>query len=166
MKLKDWTTQHPVKDEMIYKLGALHQVERFDSLHQELLTHTPDLTCDVVSYHRSKSIDLPVVRYHSASRQQTLWVRDNFHNLAISLSCEKGIPTSLDRSAWQDDPSYLRRDVYFEGFGEKKRSEELQETPAPFFAETTTQRTSFHLWSMPPFLALMRGLFGPEGAHP
>lgn len=56
--LGEWAASYDVPDEMIYKPGAMRQVDHFREVAEAM-----GAEAFVVSTHRSKSIDLPVVEF-------------------------------------------------------------------------------------------------------
>ena len=106
--LIDWAKDEFVPDEMVYKNAAVGQVKAFREA-AEAMRADPF----VVSTHRSKSIDLPVVEFRTKYGVRCI-VRDNFHDVKASVWCPGpcdhdlfGLPAGGD--------SYLHP-VYFEGF--------------------------------------------------
>lgn len=106
--LDDWARNNFVPDEMVYKNGAIEQVKTFLEAAEVM-----DADPFVVSTHRSKSIELPVVEFRTKYGVRCI-VRDNFHDIKMSVWCPEpcnhdlfGIPAGGD--------GYLHP-VYFEGF--------------------------------------------------
>lgn len=66
-------------------------------------------TAEVVSYHRSKSIDLPVIKYTMPNRGLTVYVRNNYYNFAVTV--ESDIPIIGLTNIGHNEHS-----CYYEGF--------------------------------------------------
>lgn len=106
--LEDWVKQNAIRDEMVYKNGALAQFEDLVQFAEEL----GGVPC-VVSTHRSKSIDLPVIEVTTDYGVRCI-VRDNFHDIKVSVWC----PSPCDHDLFglpAGGGNYLHS-VYFEGF--------------------------------------------------
>lgn len=78
MDLHIWIETHKAKDEMLWKRSAERQCARF------LEWANGSARAEVVSQHRSKGIDLPVVllTYANGARAQ---IRDNFRDFKVSV---------------------------------------------------------------------------------
>ena len=162
MNLTEWNRSNEIKEDMIYRGAAYGQVSRFRSLHEHISQYTEDLTCEVVSYHTSKSIKLPVVKYESKARGATLFVRDNFYNYACTfISHDDRQRPDLDRRGW--DLSMVSS-CYFEGFDDSNRTLPHQD-PAPVLERKSDDTSesmpslSFHIWSETIFVSLVLQLF-------
>ena len=81
MSWQEFKKGYDVSDNMRWKSGAAKQVQIFDTLSK--LVAGMDMF--VVGNHKSKSIDLPVVQLHCPSNGTKITIRDNFHDLCISV---------------------------------------------------------------------------------
>lgn len=77
-KFTDWVKENPVKEEMIWKGAAEHQLTEFAGLAEEL-----DAVLYVISYHNSKSIKLPVIALQF--NNGWLILRNNFYDICIGM---------------------------------------------------------------------------------
>jgi len=114
---------------MIWKSAARAQVGRFEALaqivgvgigerHERVL-----VGAFVIATHRSKSIDLPVVRFERPDLGVAFVLRDNFYNWKLSVLTERPIVDDgfqyLFNTTPPPEPDYTGdplRDCYFEGF--------------------------------------------------
>lgn len=109
MPLQKWLTENQPKPEMLWK-GAFGQ-------QAILFNFIADFYCldlFVVSTHRSKSIDLPVV-YIPIKDHTELIIRDNFHDQAVSITTTINpldLPTILAENPSKEKIS----SCYCEGF--------------------------------------------------
>jgi hypothetical protein len=126
-KLQRWVSEHVVKDEMLWK-GAWGDQIQFvrdtlvglfsAGLYYEDIAAIPD----VISTHRSKSIELPVYELKRSDIGLTLYLRGNFHDWKLSVVSERPIEadfTGLFHTTPPIDPDYTGdslHPVYFEGF--------------------------------------------------
>lgn len=130
MQLDKWTKRFPAEEEMLWKSAAGAQI-RFvrDELGRIVF---PGLTyaemgekIDVVSTHRSKSIDLPVFGLFRDDLGCRIFLRNNFYNWKVSVS--SGVPivadfTGLFHTSPPPEPEYTGNPLnscYFEGFPEE-----------------------------------------------
>jgi hypothetical protein len=135
--LREWIENHPVPDEMIWKGAAEHQMNFFlqeimplfsagFSKDANLYRTSKEPSCQVISTHHSKSIELPVVMFNRPDLNLTIIIRDNFYNIMISvISSLKPIVADFDNlfitDGEVDEEGYggYLHPVYFEGFPEK-----------------------------------------------
>jgi hypothetical protein len=125
--LQEWIAAAVVGDEMLWK-GAWGSQLQFirDTLayafgHGLHWTECKDIAT-VISTHRSKSIELPVVKMHRGDLGLTMVFRNNFHDWKVSVISE--IPVNADyeglcHTTPPIDKSYTGDElssVYFEGF--------------------------------------------------
>lgn len=94
MTLSDFLIVHPISDDMCWKEAALGQLKNFETLASSF-----NVKPIVISTHRSKSIDLPVVMLEL--NNGTVVLRDNFHDINVAI-------------AWRDDftPRLLASDLF------------------------------------------------------
>lgn len=104
MDLHIWIETHKAEDKMLWKRSAESQCALF------LEWAKGAARAEVVSQHRSKSIDLPVVlfTYANGARAQ---IRDNFYDFKVSVwsPAPVALPASIDGSQEISD-------CYCEGF--------------------------------------------------
>lgn len=87
--LEEYKKLVSIPDSMIWKGPALKQIENF-----ECLAHKLGVVPVIVSYHTSKSIKLPVLRFER--NEVTFYIRDNFYD--INLCAVSPIPFKLTPS--------------------------------------------------------------------
>jgi hypothetical protein len=90
-----------VAPQMLWHSAALQQLDAFESAVIDLATRVR-VTAEVVSSHRSKSIDLPVIKLSTDAGEFTL--RDNFYDINLM--------------AVLNSPSTLSLDQFFDGIQE------------------------------------------------
>jgi hypothetical protein len=79
--------ENPIDEKNNYRSVAMIQKNLLiEAAH--VLGLDPDLYVEFIGPHRSKSIDLPVVKYHLPNGS-FLIVRDNFHNFAVTVESAK-----------------------------------------------------------------------------
>ncbi len=111
IELELWKKNNPIKETMYFRNAALSQ---FNEIEQSALRC--NINVFVVGTHTSKSILLPVYLLQNKDASRQLWVRDNFHNYAISIQTEK--PIQLDSSVAEEEKGMGDNvfSCYFEGF--------------------------------------------------
>lgn len=95
--LIDWVRHSPIADDMLWKKSAEFQFEFFHQLGYLLssgLDYDNRIVPHVISFHMSKSINLPVCQYERDGLR--VIVRDNFHDFKISVISEKPIEANFD----------------------------------------------------------------------
>lgn len=127
--LQEWINSQIVDDEMLWKTAFGHQVSFIrdtlaplvcSGLHYSL----SDQAATVISTHRSKSIQLPVVQLSRPDMDLRLIVRDNFYNWKLSVISSTPIEADFDglfQTTPPIEPEYTGNplaSVYFEGFPE------------------------------------------------
>lgn len=112
-KLETWFKERPDLGNMIWRGAAAQQFSFLQDIVVPLMRgHDECAEARVVSTHKSKSIELPVVEIGMPILGLRVFARDNFHNVAFTVQSENPV-TELDTS-------HLRFDgldsCYFEGF--------------------------------------------------
>lgn len=110
--LTAWSLENPIPDEMYWKGAAQHQLKGFKDLLAIAFRFDKNSILSVVCHHTSKSIKLPVVRLTLPSIGLNIWIRDNFHNFAVTVEAQREI-ANLDVSTMNMDSLHS---CYFEGF--------------------------------------------------
>jgi len=129
--IQEWIDQQLVGDEMIWKGSWGRQLEFLRDDLQHLagagLSYQKRKEAEVarvISTHRSKSIDLPVVEFARPDLGIRFIVRNNFHNWKLTVLSEKPIEADFGPvfcTKPPPEPEYTGdhlRPVYFEGFPE------------------------------------------------
>ena len=93
-----------IDDKMIWKGSAEAQCAR-------VLAFPAVFEKFVVGTHRSKSIELPVILLEAPTLGLRVWIRDNFHNWAVTIESE--MPRVWDLSQMDVKGVF---ECYFEGF--------------------------------------------------
>lgn len=92
---RQWLQDNPVPDNRMWKECAESQIAMwFDLCHiiGSGLDYKSTMAClSVISEHRSKSITLPVVQYDRSDIGLTLTMRDNFHDVKLSVQSAQPI---------------------------------------------------------------------------
>ncbi len=124
--MRQWVQDNPVPDRMIWKGGADSQIGTWLDLCSIIgrgLSYKRAMAClSVVSTHRSKSIDLPVVQYDRPDIGLRLTMRDNFHDVKLSVESERPIGYADELACIFHTTPPINPDhdslhsVYFEGF--------------------------------------------------
>lgn len=83
-----------VGSQMLWRGSALAQIDEFEKA-VATLAERLHVTADVVNSHRSKSIDLPVVKLSTAAGEFTL--RDNFHDVNLMAILKNPSTLSLEQ---------------------------------------------------------------------
>ncbi len=122
MNLAQWTAAHPIKPGMFFKNSAEAMLRDFEKMQEWF-------TVAVIGSHRSKSIDLPVVRLEGPGLR--IYLRDNFMNWAVSVDSDT--PRNWDQSNMKLDAVH---ECYFEGF---------ERSGAPVYEIKNARQISFHL---------------------
>lgn len=126
--LNEWIKEQTVGDEMLWKGSFGRQMEQMRSLQGSVAFGMDyddyrDSVAWVISTHRSKSIQLPVVSYERPDLGLQFVIRDNFYNWKLSVISEKPIDDPL--FPWlfftvpPTEPEYTGDSLascYFEGF--------------------------------------------------
>ncbi len=122
--LHQWATEHPIKDEMLWKKAAERQMyfveDDLNPLMQNRLKGKERKIAQVISEHRSKSIILPVYVLERGDLKMIL--RYNFYNWKMSVICGRTIDANFDglfHTTPPIEPDYTGNElasVYFEGF--------------------------------------------------
>lgn len=127
MPLPQWIEGNPVRDEMLWKGAAGHQI-RFvrDSLlpvfGAGLAYEQAKDAISVISTHRSKSIELPVYQLERPDRDLRVVLRNNFYNWKMSVLSDTPVQADFDglfHTTPPVEPDYTGDElhpVYFEGF--------------------------------------------------
>lgn len=119
MEIEEFCDINQVPDQMFWKSDRGAQIEILLDLRAKMLAADPHAQATVISYHTSKSIKLPVVRFNCPSLGFAVTTRNNFYNWAVSVSSDNELHVEgLDLAA--PEPTC------FEGF---KRAE------APIYGE-------------------------------
>jgi hypothetical protein len=111
IELEAWIKEYLVPEEMLWKGSAESQFDYWKLVLAWFRWWDEGATADVVSTHCSKSIELPVVRFHSPRFGLTLFGRGNFYDWGFTVQC--------DTPPWEFDHAGLKFDenaVYYEGF--------------------------------------------------
>lgn len=143
--LPQWIEGNPVKDEMLWKGAAGHQIMFVrDSI---VPVFGAGLGYDqmkdavsVISTHRSKSIELPVFQLERPDRDLRVVLRNNFYNWKVSILSDTPIQADFDglfHTTPPVEPDYTGdplHPVYFEGFP--------QDLIFPYYSQTDGRRWS------------------------
>lgn len=110
--LQAWFMENMPKEQMVYREAANAQIVFFRDECREMFDKNLELV-EVVSTHRSKSIDLPVYHYKLKNGIEMI-VRDNFHGVKVSVYS----PIALDfpEMLFTDGITEPVLPVYCEGF--------------------------------------------------
>lgn len=128
--LAHWIRDLAVRDEMIWKSAAGDQVVFFRDTIAPLVNVSTGMEYEsatigafVISTHRSKSIDLPVVSFERPDLGARFVIRDNFYNFKLSVISERPIDCDafqfLFKTQPPREPDYTGdalSSCYFEGF--------------------------------------------------
>lgn len=106
----EFVASYQVKDEMRFKSAAKSQIEKMDMLRKFF----PGTELLVVGSHRSKSIDLPVVRLECPRNMTAITFRDNFHDICVSV--EARFPIKDESGFKRIFNTVSREGGFFEGF--------------------------------------------------
>jgi len=114
--LDEFQKQYPISPNMRWRNAARSQMRDWKVLAADLeFASDAEFKTGVVSAHTSKSIDLPVVQYTIPDLGLTLTLRDNFHNVKLSVKSDR--PLTLDDKALElSAPNTPISSAYFEGF--------------------------------------------------
>lgn len=116
--LTQWVASHPVRETMFWKEPAEYQFTLFAEI-GSLVGVQPT----VISTHRSKSIELPVVRYDRPDLGAFFVIRGNFYDYKLSVRSERPIDDAgfADLFATAPTCGYEGElsSCYFEGFPEE-----------------------------------------------
>jgi len=125
--LRDWISEQLVHDEMLWK-GAYNLQMLFLRDHVQFLIGTglplkeATTLAMVISTHRSKSIDLPVVRLDRPDIGLSFVMRNNFYDWKLTVLSTRPIEADLAGLFFTEPPSEPEytgdglHPVYFEGF--------------------------------------------------
>jgi hypothetical protein len=83
-----------VAPQMLWRGAALEQIDAFEAAVTDLASRVR-VTAEVVGNHRSKSIDLPVIKLSTDAGEFTL--RDNFHDINLMAVLKSPSTLSLDQ---------------------------------------------------------------------
>jgi hypothetical protein len=124
--IQDWYNSVTTKDSMIYKGASTEQMMFIrDTLAYALsrgLFYEDRVIPQVISTHRSKSVDLPVAELSRPDLGLTIVVRNNFYNWKLSVETAAPLAcdfTGLFITSPPVEPDYTGdhlHPVYFEGF--------------------------------------------------
>lgn len=128
--LTEWMTISKPGETMLWRDAAHDQFMFFERLTSLIAAGLPDEPTSardglarVIGTHRSKSIGLPVVQWARADLGVTFTMRDNFHDLKLSVSSDRPIDNPAFPAIFHTtppvDPAYTGdplRSCYFEGF--------------------------------------------------
>lgn len=131
-----WWTENTIEDTMLWKKSAQMQMDFVDSqlngLMQNRLRKKERTEVQIISEHRSKSIDLPV--YVLERGDLKIILRENFYNWKISVICSRKIDANFDglfHTTPPIEPDYTADELwhgYFEGFPEDLVFDYYEET--------------------------------------
>jgi len=139
--IENFFTEHPINEKMIFRNAALGQKSTLRGVAQ-LLKLDPEKDVEIVGSHTSKSILLPVVKYHLPNGS-TLIVRDNFHNYAVSVESIKPMdPTFLNGFSFE---TRAKSPCYFEGFPVSSVFGSFVQDPKKFSSHTSS-RAGFNIF--------------------
>ena len=131
IRLQEWFIENEPKSTMSFKKGYEHQCMFMrDDLAYLMSQNMPEseenkyprIEAMVISTHRSKSIDLPVVMLEREDIGLKIILRDNFYNWKMSVISGKPVNADLEGLAYLNpprDPNYTGdclHPAYFEGF--------------------------------------------------
>lgn len=102
---------------MLWKNAAEHQLDEFEEFGRIALRHDKEATLVVVGAHMSKSISLPVIRLNLPNKGITVWLRDNFYDMAVTVEARR----EIDDLALKQADFRNVHSCYFQGF-EQSRS--------------------------------------------
>lgn len=113
----DWIKEHPIGDAMIFKDNALNQIMTFDKIvdHMKVVAKKVNNKCNIVGYHMSKSIELPVLEITYGDTKIT--IRGNFYDYVISVISKKAINNLNDDSIF----SQAKSARFFQGFPKESK---------------------------------------------
>ena len=106
---EDYCKSYQVDDQMTYKTGADSQIEMFEiipKLYKGIEMH-------VVGMHSSKSIKLPVIQIELPENRTLITIRDNFHDICVSVDSKFPIK---DNRNFSDLFNKDKKTGFFEGF--------------------------------------------------
>ena len=104
--------EHPISEDMVFRDAAMHQKDILTAT-ASLLNIDDETDIEIVGKHRSKSIDLPVVKYF-LPKGSTLIVRNNFHDWAVSVVSKQ--PLNTEALAAIGLNLETKSSCYYEGF--------------------------------------------------
>lgn len=130
LTLHEWMWLNKPGEQKLWRDAAQSQFEFFDRLTSLIASGLPEIACAardgiarVISTHRSKSLELPVVQWTRPDLGVTFTLRDNFYNFKLSVSSERPIDDpafpALFHTTPPTDSDYTRDPLascYFEGF--------------------------------------------------
>lgn len=105
----DYVAKYAVGDQMIWKNGAEYQIKQFDAI--TLLRNNIEM--HVVGAHTSKSISLPVVQVELPTNGTLVTIRDNFHDICVSVDAKFPVKNDRDFASLFNTKA---ADGYYEGF--------------------------------------------------
>lgn len=106
---RQYCESYQVDDEMLWRDGAQHQLEMLGMISK--LSH--GIQMHVVGEHTSKSIRLPVVQVELPRNATRVTIRDNFHDVCISVDSQFPIQDTLSFSSIFNTKN---KGGFFEGF--------------------------------------------------
>ncbi len=114
-ELLDWTKDNPVRDSMLWKQAALDQLQIFRGFAYRLSDkYGEPAPATVISTHKSKSINLPVVEFTTGDGVKVI-ARDNFYDVKASVWLPRPLNHDLFGCVKSLD-SHDNAPCYFEGF--------------------------------------------------
>lgn len=112
-KLEEWLVQRPTLAGMVWRGAAQRQWTLLRDIVLPLARELDELSeIRVVSTHRSKGIELPVVEISLPCLGIRIWARDNFHDWAVTVESESELDGLDVRGLNFGD----LHGCYFEGF--------------------------------------------------
>lgn len=127
MKLQEWFDKNQPGDEMLWKGSFLYQQTAMINM-VDVLEPLLKAPAEVVSTHRSKSIELPVL--HLQLRGMEVFLRDNFYDLNICFLCDEAPqlkPSSLYVAQdwdWYTHEIERKRGYSFKGWTDEQMDDE------------------------------------------
>lgn len=104
--------------------------------------------CAVVSFHKSKSVILPVVRIESLKLGLKIWMRNDFYDWAVTVEAERPVPWKGAPDSWGESGLQY---CYFEGF-------EHARLPLHGPHERNPARFSFHCGGHDSLMEIIQGI--------
>ena len=115
--LLDWMREWEIDDKMLWKKSATSQA---CFVRDELCHYFLHVPCFVISWHRSKSIELPVYHFRMNNMIEAT-MRENFYGWVVSLKSPFPIdlPDDIIHGDYNDDGTKDIHSCYCEGFPEE-----------------------------------------------
>jgi len=111
IRLEAWIEENKIDPAMLWKNSASYQAAYLLLMQEWMRLQDKDTTTSVVSTHRSKSIDLPVVEFAMPGIGLHLTCRDNFYNWGFTIKAD--VPLGWFK---HDGFKFGEHPVYYEGF--------------------------------------------------